>query len=102
MAIEKSIPFTLEVLAPSDIAVSIVPVTQSVRLGKIASYIVNLASVEGFAGTVDLAITGLPTALAYTTALVAGGTAAVPVDIDTATLAVQPYALTLSIVGTEA
>lgn len=102
MAIEKTINFTLEVLAPSDITVGIVPVTQSVRLGKVASYIVNLASVEGFAGAVDLTITGLPAVLSYATTLVAGGAAAVPVDIDTAGLSVQAYSLVLTVVGTEA
>ena len=102
MAIEKIINFTLQVLAPTDIGVSIVPVTQSVRLGKIAAYVINLASLEGFAGSVDMTITGLPTPLVYATTLAAGGTAAVPVSIDTTPLAVQPYALTLTVVGTEA
>lgn len=102
MALTQIINFTLEVLAPADLSVTIVPITRSVRQGKIASYVVNIESLEEFAGTVDLTVTGLPSPLAYSTSLAAGATAAVPVAIDTTALAVQPYALTLTVVGTEA
>lgn len=96
MAITKTVNFTLEILAPADIAVTIAPLTQRVKQGTLAVYTVTLQSLNDFAGAVALAITGLPAALNYSANLVAGGTANVTVNIDTAGLAVQTYALTLT------
>lgn len=97
MAITKTVNFTLEVLAPADIAVTLVPLTQKVKQGTAAVYTATLQSLNDFAGAVALAVTGLPTALNYNATLAANGTASVTITIETAALAVQTYPLVLTV-----
>ncbi len=97
MAITKTVNFTLEVLAPTDITCSILPVSQSVRLGLTAHYTLTLQSVNGFVGAVAIVLSGLGSARNYSATLAANGTATVAIDLDTTGLAVQTYPLVLTI-----
>jgi len=101
MAIEKIINFSLEVLAPADLFCEIAPLAQGIRQGRVALYTLTIRSLNEFAGAVDIVLSGLPVAQSYAATLASGGEVAVPISIDTAALAAQPYALVLTVVGTE-
>ncbi len=58
--IEKQVNFTLEVLAPPDIFLEITPPAQAVRQGRLAYFDVAVRALNGFAGSVELTIEGIP------------------------------------------
>lgn len=102
MAITKTVNFTLEVLPAADLFCEVSPVYLGVRKGGVAVFTITVRSVNDFAGTVDLTVTGLASPITASAALAAGGTANLPVSIDTAAIAEGPVTLSGTIVGTEA
>ena len=62
----KTVDFTLEVLAPPDWFLSIIPVAGRVVKGAMASFDVMASAVGGFAGSLSLSILGLPAGVAAT------------------------------------
>jgi hypothetical protein len=91
---------TLVVAVPADFALSISPSSRTVKRGKSTSYTVSVSSQGGFAGTVTLAASGLPsgaTATFWPNSIVAPGTATMMVN----TTAKTPRGtFTLTITGT--
>ena len=59
-ALAHTAAVTLVVTVPQDFALSISPSSRTVKKGKSASYTVTVSSQGGFAGTVTLSVTGLP------------------------------------------
>jgi hypothetical protein len=51
---------TLVVVSPSDFSVSATPASQTVRRGSKTKYMVTVAAQNGFSGTVNLSVSGLP------------------------------------------
>ena len=56
----RSAPATLVVNPPSDFGLSVSPASRTVKPGRSTSYTVSIWSRGGFADTVDLSVTGLP------------------------------------------
>jgi hypothetical protein len=96
----KSVNFTLGVTLPPDWFLSINPTNLSVAQGTVASFIVTTTNQAGYAGTIQLAVTGLPAGVVATITpnpVASAGTATI--SIPTADLAVGTLALTLTGVG---
>ena len=106
MAIEKIVPFTLEVLAPADIFCEIIPATQAIRKGRLAVYQINLQSLNDIAMSVALEVLSLVGATAVfganPVALAGNAAGATTLTIDTTGMAVAaPVALQLKVTATE-
>jgi len=59
-ALAHTAAVTLVVTGPQDFALSVSPSSRTVKRGRSASYTVTVSSQGGFAGTVTLSVTGLP------------------------------------------
>jgi hypothetical protein len=87
---------TTVTLAVRDFTVSASPASQSVTQGSTASYSVSTAALNGFTGTIDLAVTGTTAATLNPTSVAVGGTSTLTV----ANAAVGTH--TFTITGTSA
>lgn len=101
MAIEKNIPFTLEVLPPADLFCEISPVSLAVRRGNPAVFTVTLRSLNDLAGTVSLEVQGLAAPITSETLLAAGEEKSVIVSIPTDEVDVAVHALNLNVIAVE-
>lgn len=101
MAIEKSITFTLEVLPAADLFCEVSPAYLGVRKGRVATFEILVRSLNGFAGTVDVTVTGLASPITASVGLGAGEEGTIPIVIDTAAITEASYTLHGAIVGTE-
>ena len=104
MAIEKQINFTLEVLAPADIFLSLTPLSLAVRQGRLAVFNIAVDALNGFTGMVELSLEGLPAGVGYSfTPQILDTEGESELSIDTTELAVGvTYPLVLKAVATEA
>ncbi len=109
--ITKQVNFTLEVLAPPDIFLQVLPLAAHVRQGALAVFAITVEKLNGFVGTLAFALAGLPAGAPYRfiTEDEAAGlyrleieTAALPVTDPLAVPPVPPVALTLTCTATEA
>lgn len=97
VAIDKTVSFTLEVLAPQDIFLTLDPLALAVRQGALAIYNITVQALNDFAGPVTLALEGMPAGGDYSFSVNPVQTQGASVlTIDTATLPVGgPVALVL-------
>lgn len=104
MAIEKTVNFTLEVLAPADIFLSFDPMALAVRQGRMAVFNIVANGINGFVGNISFALEGIPAGVDYdfsVNPIVTSGTSVL--SIDTADLPVgPPLPLVLRVSGVEA
>lgn len=83
MAIEKTVNFTLEVLAPEGIFLSITPLSAKVRQGHLAIFDIVANGENDYTGNIYLSVTGLPSGVAFslTPAVIAtSGTSTLTID----------------------
>src|SRR5260370_31867463 len=83
---------------PPDFTLSAGPASQTVTAGNGTSYTATVAPINGFTGTVSVAVSGLPSGAACTTASISGGSrSATPAC--SPTISATPVTLTLTITG---
>lgn len=97
MAITRTVNFTLEVLAPEDIFLTLTPLALAVRQGGVAVYNITVQALNDFAGPVTFTLEGLPVGATHSFSVNPVATSGASVlTIDTATLSVGgPLALVL-------
>lgn len=89
----------LVVTGPPDFTLGIQPSTQTVVQGNSTSYTVTVASLNGFSGTVSLALTGQPSnaTVSFTPSAITGGAGSSTLGITvTSTTPVNTYQLTIT------
>ncbi len=96
----KTINFTLEVTTPPDWFLALTPTIVSVAQGALATFNVTTTNQGGYAGTIQLAVLGLPAGVVATITpnpVASEGTATI--TIPTSDIPVGTLALTLQGVG---
>lgn len=91
----KTVDFTLEVLAPPDWFLSILPVAGSVVKGSPAIFDVTSRAEGGFVGSLSLSIVGLPSGVVATITpqiIVQNGTSRISIPTDALPITVNPPA----------
>ena len=84
---------------PPDFSLSAGPASQTVTAGNGTSYTATVAPINGFTGTVNLAVSGLPSGATCNTASISGGSGSATLNCST-TISTSPGTFTLTVTGT--
>ena len=89
---------TTAILTVGDFGISITPATQSVPATGAATYNLTVASVNSYAGVIDLGVSGLPAGASVQTPLgyIAAGSSASPMTIQLTNVAAGSYPITVT------
>lgn len=83
MSIQSSVNFTLEVLAPEGIFLSVTPLASQVRQGHLAIFDIVTNGVNDYTGNIYLSVIGIPSGVSYTltpAVVVTSGTSTLTID----------------------